>query len=377
VNDLPSTGALSDEPATPGEADVPDPSSRQDRRAARAHSVRHRRRLLLVLLVLGVLAAPFLVAGAWFWWQLDPPGGAGAKVTVDIPSGTGVRGIGDRLHAAGIIGSSLAFRAYVEISGGGPYRAGRYQLRHHMGVRAAADQLAKGPSILRLALPPGLNLDQIAARVGQLPGLRADRFLAVAHLGKIRSKYEPAGVNTLEGLTFPDTYLVERGETETDVLRTLVCSFDAMGDRIGLGPRATAQGLTPYQAVIEASMIQGEAKLDVDRPLIAAVIDNRLRADMLLQIDTTVRYARGPDMAGPLTSADFKVDSPYNTYLVKGLPPTPIMTVSEASLQAVLAPANVDYLYYVVIDKSGKHAFATTYRQHLANVAEARKKGLL
>jgi UPF0755 protein len=376
VNDLPSTDAVSHEPPAPDEADVPDASSRHARRAARAHSVRHRRRLLLVLVVLGVLAAPFLVAGGWFWWQLDPPGGSGGRVTVDIPSGTGVHGIGDRLHAAGVIGSSLAFRAYVEISGGGPYRAGRYQLRHHMGVRAAADQLAKGPSVLRLALPPGLNLDQIAARVGQLPGLRADRFLAVANSGRIRSKYEPPGVNTLEGLTFPDTYLVERGETETDVLRTLVSSFDAMGDRIGLS-RATAEGLTPYQAVIEASMIQGEAKLDVDRPLIAAVIDNRLRGDMLLQIDATVRYARGPDHPGPLTSADFKLGSPYNTYVVKGLPPTPIMTVSEASLRAALAPANVDYLYYVVIDKSGKHAFATTYQQHLANIAEARKKGVL
>jgi UPF0755 protein len=141
--------------------------------------------------------------------------------------------------------------------------------------------------------------------------------------------------------------------------------------------RASAMGLSPYQAVIVASMIQGEAKLDVDRPLISAVIDNRLRADMPLQIDATVRYARGPSVTGRLTDADFARASPYNTYQVKGLPPTPIMTVAEVSLRAALATADVPYLYYVVIDANGKHAFATTYQQHLQNIAEARRKGLL
>jgi UPF0755 protein len=335
---------------------------------------RRRHRGLLVLLVLLMLVAPFAAAGGWFWWQLDPPGGRGGGVTVDIPSGTGVTGIGDRLHATGVIGSSLAFRVYVGVSGGGPYRAGRYKLQRHMGVRAAASALEKGPSILKLALPPGLSLEQIAARVGQLPGLRADRFLALARSGTLRSKYEPAGVNSVEGLTYPDTYVVERGESEARILRTLVARFDEMGDRVGLANTAPL-GVSPYQAVVIGSMIQAEAKLDVDRPLIAAVVYNRIRAGMALQIDATVKYARGGD--APLTTDDFALDSPYNTYKVKGLPPTPIMTVAEVSLRAALAPANVPFRFYVLIDKSGKHAFATTYEQHLQNVAEARKKGLL
>jgi UPF0755 protein len=354
-----------------------DEPSRSARRRSRRATRRPRwprrpSRVVLVLLALGLLLAPFVIGAGWFWWQLDPPGGSGGGVTIDIPSGTGVTGIGDRLNSAGVIGSSLAFRVYVGVSGGGPYRSGQYKLRRHMGVRAAASALEKGPSILKLALPPGLTLDQIANRVGQLPGLRADRFLELARSGTVRSKYEPAGVNSLEGLTFPDTYVVERGQSEDRILRLLVARFDEAADRIGL---ANAAGVTPYQAVIIASLIQGEAKLDVDRPLIAAVISNRLRAGMMLQIDATVKYARGGD--APLTTDDFALASPYNTYKVNGLPPTPIMTAADVSLRAALAPANVPYRFYVLIDKSGKHAFAVTYEQHLQNIAEARKKGVL
>ncbi len=347
--------------------------SRRRRNAGKAP--RRPRRGALVAAGLAVLIAPFLVAGGWFWWQLDPPGGRGGAVTVDIPSGTGVTGIGDRLHSAGVIGSSLAFRIYVEASGGGPYRSGEYKMRRHMGVRAAATALEKGPSVLRLALPPGLTLDQIAQRVGQLAGLRADRFLTLARSGSVRSKYEPAGVTSVEGLTWPDTYVVERGESEARILQLLVSKFDENADRIGLS-NTQALGITPYQAVVVASMIQGEAGLDVDRPLIAAVVYNRLRAGMPLQIDATVKYARGGGDA-PLSSDDYSVASPFNTYKVKGLPPAPIMTASEPSLRAAIVPANVPFLYYVLIDKSGKHAFATTYAQHLQNVAEARRKGLL
>jgi UPF0755 protein len=128
--------------------------------------------------------------------------------------------------------------------------------------------------------------------------------------------------------------------------------------------------------VIVASLIQREAGVDEDRPLIAAVIENRLRQNMPLQIDATVLYARGGG-TGPLTDADFARVSPYNTYKVQGLPPTPISTVGAASLRAALAPANVPYLYYVLTDTNGKHAFATTYAQHQANIADARRRRVI
>ena len=135
-------------------------------------------------------------------------------------------------------------------------------------------------------------------------------------------------------------------------------------------------GLTPYQVVVVASMVQEEAKLDSDRPLIASVIDNRLRDEMKLQIDATVLYAlqvRKPAN----TDADRKIDSPYNTYVHTGLPPTPIGGVAKSSLSAALHPATTTYLYFVVGGTDGHHAFASTLAEHEKNVAAARAAGLL
>ena len=155
------------------------------------------------------------------------------------------------------------------------------------------------------------------------------------------------------------------------MLKTLVEHFDEQATKAGL-----ATSPDPYRTVIIASLIQTEAKLDEDRPLIAAVVENRLRDDMPLQIDATLLYARG-SRAGPITDADYDRDSPYNTYRNRGLPPTPISTVTRTSIEAALHPADVPYKFYVLIDENGKHKFATTFAEHEANVAEARRKGLL
>lgn len=334
---------------------------------------RGRRRNLLVLLVLGLLVLPFALTAAWLWYEIDPPGGPGHAVRVEVKKGWGVREIGDALQDRGVVGSSLAFQLYSRVSGTGPFQAGSYDLREHMGASAAADVLERAPkhNYRKLALPPGLTLETIAARVGKVPGLSATRFLEVARSDVVRSLYEPSTVSSLEGLTAPDTYYVNRGEDETALLRVLVKTFDRRAAAAGLDASAD-----PYRTITIASLIQTEAKLDEDRPLIAAVVENRLRDAMPLQIDATLLYARG-SRTGPLTDEDFQRDSPYNTYRVRGLPPTPISTVSIASLTAALHPASVPYKFYVLIDANGKHAFATTYEEHQRNVAEARRKGLL
>jgi len=339
----------------------------------RGRRVRHRRRNLLALAVLGLLVLPFLLTAAWLWYEVDPPGDPGRAVRVEVKRGWGVHEIGDALQGRGVVGSSLAFQLYARLSGKGPFQAGAYDLRERMGASAAADALARASKqdYRKLALPPGLTLETIATRVGKVPGLSATKFLAVARANVVRSRYEPPTVTSLEGLTAPDTYYVSKGEDETALLRILVKTFDARGAKAGLDASPD-----PYRAITIASLIQTEAKLDEDRPLIAAVVENRLRDAMPLQIDATVLYARG-SRRGPLTDADFHHDSPYNTYLVKGLPPTPISTVSTASLTAAAHPASVPYKFYVLIDANGKHAFATTYAEHQRNVAEARKKGLL
>ncbi len=332
-----------------------------------------KRRGRRVVLALVLLASPFIAAAGWFWYQVDSPGDPGRIVTVDIPAGSGVSAIADRLEARGVIGSALAFRFYARISGAPRVQAGRYRLHQHLGARAAIDALKPGPRqrYLKLSLPPGLRFDQIAQSVGALPGLSAQRLTEVAESGVVRSKFQPAGVTSLEGLTWPDTYFVAEHEDETAILRTIVGAFDRHATAAGLGGVSD-----PYRAVVIASLIQREAGIDADRPLIAGVIENRLRDSMQLQIDATVVYARGGGDT-PLTDADFALDSPYNTYRTSGLPPTPISTVTEASVRAAIRPADVLFKYYVLTDASGEHAFAVTFAEHEANIADARRRGVL
>ena len=344
-------------------------TERRSSRSARRRPSRRGR----VLGVLLLLALPFLAALGWFWYQVDPPGSPGSSVRVSIPPGAGVAQIAKRLEARGVVGSAFAFRVYAQLSGTPKVQAGEYRLHHDLGARDAIAALKRGPGhqYTKLALPPGLTFDEIATRVGRLPQRSAERFLSLAASGTVRSKFQPATVTSLEGLTWPDTYLVASTDTEHSILRTIVDAFDRHAETVGL-----VQGGDPYQTIVVASLIQREAGVDEDRPLIAAVIANRIRDKMPLQIDASVIYARGGGTA-PLTDADFQRASPYNTYRVPGLPPTPIATVTEPSLRAALHPATVAFKYYVLTDATGKHAFAVTYTEHQRNIADARRRGIL
>ena len=331
--------------------------------------MRRRRRTLAVLVVLAVLVLPFLVFAGWFAWQLDPPGGEGAAVTVDIRPGWGTKEAGNALASKGVIGSSLAFQIWSKVSGSSSFQAGSYPLHEDMGVKAASDALGRGPSSVAsaghavLALPPGLRLEQIADRVGALRGHDRAAFLALAQSGQIRSRYQ-GDQTSVEGFTWPDTYFVEH-QTDAQILQTIISEFDRHADAVNLA-NAPAIGLTTQQAVVEASLIQAEAGTAADAPKIATVIANRLKQGTALQIDATLCYAKGGCPPVP-SNADKQIDSPYNTYRVAGLPPTPIMTVTEQSLRAALAPANVPYLFYVT-GKDGVTYYATTLAEHEANI---------
>jgi UPF0755 protein len=343
---------------------------------------RGRRRGLRVLLVLGLIALPFVLALSWFAYQLRP-GSNGPQVTIQVKQGMGNGDIGDALASKGVIDSALAFNVYATVTGAGPFARGAYRLHEGQGIRSAISTLKSGPprtvaKDLDLLLPPGLTVSQIAERVGKLKGKSADKFLQAAQAGTIRSRYQPADQTSLEGFLFPDTYKIGATETEEHIVQRLVDRFDQIADKIGL---ANAQGLTPYQVVTAASLIEREAKLAEDQPLISAVIRNRLADGQPLQIDATLCFARaqttGSGCPPPPTESDKAIDSPYNTYKVAGLPPTPIASATEASLDAALHPADVPYRYYVLADANGKHAFATTLQEHERNVAAARAKGLL
>lgn len=366
-------------PVGPAEAPAPEPPRPRARTEVRRGRSRSRRGRVFVVLALltAVFVLPVVVAVGWYWLQVHPTGSPGAEKIVEVRPGWGVTQIGNELERQDIIGSTLAFRLYLGIDGNATFSAGTYTLRQGSGIADAVAVLRKGPTVVygKLALPPGLTIDEIATRVGQLPGRSRDKFLALAKSGTVRSQFQPAGVNSLEGLTWPDTYFVTDSEDELAILRRIVQTFDERATELGL-PGDAPPGITPYQTIIVASLIQTEAKLDEDRALIASVIYNRLRDNMLLQIDATLLYSRG-NKTDPIRNSDKQIDSPYNTYKVKGLPPTPISTVSKASLQAAMNPATTAYKYYVLADANGRHAFGVTLEDHERNVAAARKKGLL
>jgi len=335
------------------------------------------RRTAIVLIVLVVVPlVTFAVGVAWFWWQLNPPGGAGGKVEVQIAHGCGVPCIGNELSHRGVIGPSWVFNVYARLNGDTNFKAGTYELRKNMGVTSAVKALKVGPHVafVRLTIPPGFWLQQISARVGKLPGLHVDPFVEASQNNAVRSAFEPKNTNNLEGLLWPDTYNISAEEDEIQVLQTLVQTFDKRAVALGLS-NANVQGHTAYDIVKVASLVEAEAKIDRDRPLIASVIYNRLARGMPLQIDATLIYARGDPRNRKLSNADKLIDSPYNTYAHTGLPPTPIDSVSTASLRAAMAPATSPYLYYVVIDKKGDTAFATTLEQQNANIAQAKLNG--
>lgn len=340
------------------------------------------------------MLAPFLIAGAWFAYQLRP-GSDGPPVIITIKeNGTAPSDVANELAEKNVIGSAMAFKLWATMSGGGPFPVGCHTLHEGLGIRGAISLLEgvggrkqgkkcvlvdeRTPDI-ELFLPPGRRLDQIAAIVEEtIPEFTAEEFLAVANSNTIRSRYQPPEITSLEGLLFPDTYLIGADWTVEQIVQRLVDRFDEIADEVGL---ANVQGMTPYEAVVAASLIQTESKLAEDDPLISAVIRNRLAQGMQLQIDATLCYARfattGIGCPPVPTDADKEIQSPYNTYLIAALPPGPISSMTKASLAAAVSPAQVTYLFYVLADETGKHAFANTLAEHNNNVAAARAKGLL
>lgn len=316
------------------------------------------------------------LGAAWFVRELDPPGGPGAAVQVVIPDGSSAKEIGNLLESAGVIRSASAFGVYTRVKGIEGLRAGRYQLHRNMAVSDVIRILQGGPSaeFARLVIPEGLTVEEIAERVGRIKGRDAGRFIELARSGTIRSRIQPQHISTLEGLLFPDTYYISHDEDETAIIERMIGRFEQVAEEVGLIGGATPQE-DPYRAVIVASMIETEAKVASERPLISAVIFNRLRISMRLQIDATVLYALGRHKTS-LTNTDLKVDSPYNTYRVPGLPPTPIAAPGKASLAAAVSPANVPYIYYVLVERSGKHGFTASAAEFEKWKADSKRRGV-
>jgi UPF0755 protein len=221
-------------------------------------------------------------------------------------------------------------------------------------------------------------LPQIAERVGKLPGRSGDRFLELAKSGTITSSLLPQGSTNLEGLLLPETYNLEPKDDEEAILRRMVESFEKTARDLGIDQAQSKVGISPYQAIVVASLIERETRFDEERPRVASVIYNRLKRGQLLQVDATVIYALGRtgERNIRVLFKDLEVNSPYNTYKVKGLPPTPIAAPGRASIEAALNPDTTPFLFYVVTETDGRHSFATTSAEHTANIRKAERNGV-
>jgi UPF0755 protein len=285
----------------------------------------------------------------------------GAKLEVEIQPGRSTLAIARQLQAQGVIGSVAGFRIASRLRGlDGDLRAGRYELREGMGVQAALDALSRGPveRFVRVTIPEGYTIRQIAQRVAQRTHIGAQAFLDAT--ARVRSALQPPNETSLEGFAFPETYVVGDKEAAGSLVARMVQTFEKASEPLDWST-VQAKGLTRYQAVIAASLVEREAKVPEDRAKVAAVIYNRLAKGMRLEIDATVLYDL-PQHKVP-TQQDLKRPSPYNTYLHAGLPPTPIANPGLEAIKATLDPAPIDALYYVVIDPSGRHGFTASYEE--------------
>ncbi len=308
-----------------------------------------------------------VVIGGFVWAerQINPGGHRGPDVSLQIPTGASTAKIGSILARAGVIHDATLFSVYFRIKGKGTLYPGAYSLPKNSSYQSAIAALEAGPKLVtdRLVIPEGYTIRQMANAIAALPHLHlsASRFLAAATNGEVRSPYEPARVENLEGLLFPDTYQVVQGDTEIDVLEKMVGAFDDQASAIGLNALAARRHLTPYQVVTVASIVEREAKLAPDRGPVASVIYNRLAAGMPLGADSTqTYYLRLSNPTLIPTVSQLNEPSPYNTRIHTGLPPTPIANPGLASLQAAASPPSTRDLYFVEVKPDGQLGYAST-----------------
>jgi len=330
------------------------------------------RKLLLALVAVIVL---LVVAGALLTndlrRRLQEPykGYEGADVFVEIPQGAGSPEIRRRLIDAGVVSDDFILRAAMWWSGQSrSLQAGEYRFDQPISPLAVVDKIARGDVYTqRLTFPEGLTITEMA-RVYESRGFGPARaFIKAAGDASLVRDLDPKAAD-LEGYLFPETYSLPRRADAARVVAMMVDRFRSSYDET-LRARAEAQQMTTRQVVTLASLVEKETARPDERPLVAAVYRNRLKQGMGMQADPTVVYAltKAGKYDGNIRREDLSFNSPYNTYRYPGLPPGPIAAPGRGSLEAALAPADAPYLYFVSRN-DGSHVFATTLKEHNANV---------
>jgi len=297
--------------------------------------------------------------------------GSGTPVRVTIPQGATLRVAADSLARAGVVLYPRFFRVYASFRRGDrAIKAGTYMLRPHEGWGTVLDALRRGKGLVHIVtIPEGFSIGQIAPLLEGKLGQPADSVkAAVSDTALLHQLDVPT--KTLEGYLFPDTYTFAEGTTARTAVDMMVRRFEQVWK-----PEWTARldtlHLSRNDVMALASIVEKEARLPEERPVIAAVYMNRLRANIPLQADPTVQYALGKHVAR-VYYKDLEVESPYNTYKHGGLPPGPIASPGKASIEAALYPANVPFIYFVAFP-DGHHEFRRDLAGHEKAKSEARK----
>jgi UPF0755 protein len=324
-------------------------------------------RLLLILLVVAIGGA---------WWvrsRLVTPyrGFGGEKALVEIPPGTGVTGIAQRLVGSGVVPDVWTFRLAAKLDGvDRRLQAGEYRFTVPATPSEVADRIARGDVFKKpVTFPEGLTFREMGAIFERADLGTAADFDRAASDGTIAAGFDP-DATTLEGFLFPDTYAMPSHTDADTMVRAMVTEFSKQFDAT-LRADATARQMTAHDVVTLASIVEKETARAEERPLVAAVYQNRLRLHMPLQCDPTVIYAlmQAGRWDGNIRKGDLQIDSPYNTYRYAGLPPGPIASPGRPSIEAAIHPADVPYLYFVS-KGDGSHVFAATLDEHNRNVAK-------
>ena len=341
----------------------------------RRNKIKNKKRLLVTaVIIIGIIIIAVSAGYSLYAGKESKPVDPGSReyISITIPSGTGTEGIAQILKENNLINNLGVFKLQSRSRGyDGKYKAGQYSLSPGMSMDEIMALLMAGKAdTVRFTIPEGYDIKRTTAKLSEEGLINAEVFAGEIEKGQFVYKFlakAPAGPDRLEGFLFPETYEIFANANEHDIIDKMLYQFDKVFTDEYYA-RAEELGMSVREVITLASIIEREARIPEDRPVIASVFYNRLKIGMPLQSCATVQYILG-EQKPVLSIKDTQIESPYNTYLNPGLPPGPIASPGADSIKAALYPADTDYLYFLA-KGDGSHAFSETYDQFLKDKAK-------
>lgn len=336
--------------------------------------------LMRLFYTLALFAAWSVLAYFYVDYTLGSPPRTEA-IQLEIEPGSSGADIGRMLKEKSLIRYDWFFNTYLFITGNrGGLQAGVYEVAPEMEIDDILEMFSKGrQNTYTITIPEGYTINQIGDALAKKGIINKEAFIKAADEGEYDYDFlqkipdDENRTHKLEGYLFPSTYNIPKTAGAEDVVNLMLGQFEAQMEKIGAAQRLQERNLTVDEWVTFASIVEREGQAKSEFPKIAGVIENRLQQNMRLQVDATIQYALG-EQKERLYYKDLKLESPYNTYRIDGLPPGPIASPGEQALTATLEPEQHTYLYYVTKkDGSGEHYFAETYQQHQQYIEQSKK----